>query len=127
MLKDTGASLFLERVMSEMVADWPMILVIAVVVTVVIFLTELSSNTVVAALFVPLFFTVAGELSMLAAKLVIPLAIAASCVFMLPVATPPNAIVFATGYIPQRTMMRVGLALNIVFIVLLVGLSLVLF
>ena len=43
------------------------------------------------------------------------IAIAASCAFILPVATPPNAIVFSSGYIPQNTMMKVGLILNLIF------------
>ena len=51
------------------------------------------------------------------AKLVIPIAIAASCGFMLPVATPPNAIVFATGRIPQRQMMKAGLLLDFLCLV----------
>lgn len=59
------------------------------------------------------------ELGMESAELVIPLALAASCAFMLPVATPPNAIVFGTGRVRQRDMMRVGLALNLSFIVAL--------
>lgn len=126
-LKDTGASLFLGRLLAGAAAGWPVIAVIAAVVTFVIFLTELSSNTAVAALFVPVFFSVAGQLDMMPSKLVLPLALAASCAFMLPVATPPNAIVFATGQIPQTTMMRVGLVLNLIFVILLTALSLALF
>lgn len=51
------------------------------------------------------------------AKLVIPMALAASCGFMLPVATPPNAMVFATGRIRQNDMLRAGLALDLVSLV----------
>jgi len=47
------------------------------------------------------------------------IALAASCAFMLPVATPPNAIVFGSGYIPQTAMMKVGLVLNLIFSLLL--------
>ena len=126
-LKDTGASLFLARLLAGAVEGWPLILVIGAVVAFVIFLTELSSNTAVAALFVPIFFSVAGELGMAPSKLVLPLAIAASCAFMLPVATPPNAIVYASGQVPQRAMMRIGFALNLVCIALLVLLSMLLF
>lgn len=126
-LKDTGASLFLGRLLAGAAAGWPVIAVIAAVVAFVIFLTELSSNTAVAALFVPVFYSVAGQLEMMPGKLVLPLALAASCAFMLPVATPPNAIVFATGQVPQTTMMRVGLVLNLLFVLLLTALSLALF
>jgi sodium-dependent dicarboxylate transporter 2/3/5 len=89
----------------------------------VIFLTELSSNTATAALMVPIFYAVAGEMDLPANRLVVPLAVAASCAFMLPVATPPNAIVFGTGKVPQRTMMRVGLVMNLIFIVALTALG----
>lgn len=51
------------------------------------------------------------------------IAVGASCAFMLPVATPPNAIVFASGYIKQREMMRAGLVLNLVFTVILTMLA----
>lgn len=51
------------------------------------------------------------------------IAIGASCAFMLPVATPPNAIVFASGHIRQKEMMKAGMALNVVFTVLLAGLA----
>lgn len=118
-MKTTGTSLFLARVFSEAVADLPLILIIGAVIAFVIFLTELSSNTATAALFVPIFIVVSGELGAEPAQLVIPLALAASCAFMLPIATPPNAIVFGTGRIPQKSMMRIGLVLNIVFIIAL--------
>ncbi len=126
-LGKTGASLFLAMEFSSLVGTWPGILLIAGIVGFVIFLTELSSNTATAALMVPIFFAVASELGLEAGKLVIPLALAASCAFMLPVATPPNAIVFGTGKVPQREMMRVGLALNLVFVVGLTLLAMLLF
>ena len=61
------------------------------------------------------------------AMLVLPLAIAASCAFMLPIATPPNAIVFGSGKIAQRTMMRTGIVLNICFALILTLLGTILF
>jgi sodium-dependent dicarboxylate transporter 2/3/5 len=100
-----------------------MIAVMAAVVCFVIFLTELSSNTATAALLVPIFFAVAGEMNLPPNRLVLPLTAAASCAFMLPVATPPNAIVFGTRKVPQRTMIRVGLVMNLVFIVALTVLA----
>lgn len=126
-LGKTGASLFLATEFSSLVGSWPGMLLIGAVVMFVIFLTELSSNTATAALLVPIFFAVAGELGMDAESLVIPLGLAASCAFMLPVATPPNAIVFGTGKVPQRDMMRLGLRLNLVFVVALAILSKLLF
>jgi solute carrier family 13 (sodium-dependent dicarboxylate transporter), member 2/3/5 len=76
---------------------------------------------------VPIFYSMAVEFDLGPAQLILPLALAASCAFMLPVGTPPNAIVFATGRIPQPTMIRTGFALNILFIALITALSLAIF
>lgn len=86
------------------------------VVAFVVFLTELMSNTASAALLIPIFLAVGPSLGMPGPLLAAAIAVAASCAFMLPVATPPNAIVFATGLVPQATMMRCGLVLNLVCI-----------
>lgn len=126
-LGQTGASLFMARVFSGWVAGWPPLAVTGAVILFIIFLTELTSNTALAALMVPIFLTIAGELGIVPASLVLPLAIAASCSFMMPVGTPPNAIVFATGEVPQREMIRVGLVLNLCFTAALVVLSRLLF
>lgn len=112
LLDKTGASLFMAREIVSLVDGWPVILIIGAALLFVILLGEFSSNTATAALMVPIFYSVAVELGMAPSKLVIPLALAASCGFMLPVATPPNAIVFATGRIPQREMLRAGVLLD---------------
>lgn len=125
-LGTSGASVFLAHRFVAVVEHWPAFAVTGAVVAFVIFLTELSSNTATAALLVPIFASVAVEIDMLPAELVIPLAVAASCAFMLPVATPPNAIVFGTGLVPQRSMMRVGLVLNLTFVIALTLLAMVL-
>lgn len=117
LLDRTGASLFMAREIVALVGGWPVILIIAASLLFVILLGEFSSNTATAALMVPIFYSVAVELGMTPSKLVIPLALAASCGFMLPVATPPNAIVFATGRIPQREMLRAGALLDAVCLV----------
>ncbi len=111
-LDKTGASLFMAREIVGLVHAWPVALVIAASLLFVILLGEFSSNTATAALMVPIFHSIAIELGVGPAKLVIPIAIAASCGFMLPVATPPNAIVFATGRVPQRQMMKAGMLLD---------------
>lgn len=119
LLKDTGASVYLAGRLGAAVDGWPQVAIIAAVVAFVIFLTELTSNTACAALFVPVFATLAEQLGLAPAQLVTPLALAASCAFMLPVATPPNAIIFASGRVPQQQMVRAGLRLNLAFIALL--------
>ena len=123
----TGASSFLASHLNELTAGWPFILVVGAVVIFVIFLTELTSNTATTALFVPVFYQVALEIGVSPPQLVLPLTIAASCAFMLPIATPPNAIVYGSGQVLQRTMMRTGLVLNLSFAVILTALSTVLF
>lgn len=124
---ETGTSLYLATLFSGSVDGLSLLLIVAAVTAFVIFLTELSSNTATAALFVPIFAVVAAELGLESSQLVVTLAIAASCAFMLPVATPPNAIVFGTGRIPQQRMMRIGLVLNLSFVVALTALSMMLF
>ncbi len=111
-LDKTGTSTFLARQIVALVHDWPLILVIGTSLAFVILLGEFSSNTATAILMVPIFYSIGKELGVAPAKLVIPIAIASSCGFMLPVATPPNAIVFATGKIPQRQMMKAGALLD---------------
>lgn len=126
-MSSSGASMFMARCIGDLMGGWPLWAVIAAVVGFVIFLTELSSNTATAALLVPIFHTMAEAFDLPASQLVLPLALAASCAFMLPVGTPPNAIVFGSGQVPQRCMMKAGFRLNLVFIVLITLLSLLLF
>ena len=83
------------------------------------FLTEFASNTASAALLIPIFASVAEAFGLSPIVLSVLIAVAASCAFMLPVATPPNAIVFGSGHIKQNEMMRVGFILNLVCVLLL--------
>lgn len=123
-LKETGTSLFLANQISGLVAEMGMFIIILVIATFVVFLTEFASNTASAALLIPVFASVAEAFGMSPVVLSVLIAVAASCAFMLPVATPPNAIVFATGHIKQREMMRAGLFLNFACILVLSGFSL---
>jgi sodium-dependent dicarboxylate transporter 2/3/5 len=84
----------------------------------VIFLTELTSNTATAATFLPILGGVAVGIGIDPLLLCIPAAMAASCAFMMPVATPPNAIVYGSGHVRIGQMVRGGFVLNIVGIVL---------
>ena len=126
-LGSSGTSLFMARLLGAAIEAWPLWAIITAVVAFVIFLTELSSNTASAALLVPIFYSMAKEFNLPAAQLILPLGIAASCAFMLPVGTPPNAIAYATGRIPQPVMLRAGFVLNLLFIILITAMSLILF
>ena len=110
----------------EALGGLPTILLVAVVAVIVIFLTELTSNTATTAAVVPIVGGVAVGLGYGPMVLVVPAALAATCAFMLPVATPPNAIVFGSGHITIQQMVRVGIILNGIGIVLITLLMLTL-
>ncbi|CAK2157158.1 SLC13 family permease [Vibrio crassostreae] len=118
-LKATGTSVFLAHSLSGFLETAGVLLTILAVVAFVVFLTEFASNTASAALLVPVFATIAEALGMSPVILSALIAVAASCAFMLPVATPPNAIVFGSGHIKQKEMMRIGMVLNLVCILVL--------
>lgn len=96
----------------------PMLLMVGLVVAVIIFLTEVTSNTATAAAFLPLLGALAVGQGISPVLLTVPAAIAASCAFMMPVATPPNAIVFGSGNMAISDMIKAGFVLNLVGIVL---------
>ncbi|MFU7529618.1 SLC13 family permease [Qipengyuania sp. ASV99] len=102
-------------------ATLPAVLLIAAVVTIVLFLTEVTSNTATAATFIPVLGGVAMGVGVDPMGLLIPAALAATCAFMLPVGTPPNAIAFSTGVVTIGQMARGGLVLNLVGIALITG------
>lgn len=96
----------------------PMIVILLIVVTVIVFLTELTSNTATAAAFLPILAPVAIAMGQNPLLLLLPATLAASCAFMLPVATPPNAIIFGSERVTIAQMSRAGLLLNFAFIIL---------
>ncbi|HLT84503.1 MAG TPA: DASS family sodium-coupled anion symporter [Phototrophicaceae bacterium] len=104
---------------AEALGGAPVVLVVAVLVALVIFLTELTSNTATAATFLPVVGGLAIGIDMPVMLATIPVAIAATCAFMLPVATPPNAIAYGSGYVTIPQMMKGGLWLNLIGIVLI--------
>ncbi len=97
----------------------PSWLIVLLVTTLMIYLTEITSNTATTATMVPLLAALAPGLGLHAYTLIVPAAIAASCAFMLPVATPPNAIIFGSGHVTIPQMCRAGLWLNMIGIVLI--------
>jgi len=119
----SGASRFMAGALTSALQGAPPVLILLGVVTFVVFLTELVSNTAAAALLVPIFVGVAVALDLPAPLLAAAIAVSASCAFMLPVGTPPNAIVYATEQVPQATMMRCGLVLNLVCIAVITAVA----
>lgn len=101
----------------------PPVLIVALVTSLMIFLTEITSNTATTATLVPVLYAVARGLGLDPFLLIVPAGIAASCAFMLPVATPPNAIVFGSGRVTIPAMARAGLLLNLAGIVLITVLA----
>ncbi len=113
-LKDSGASQIMADGIVFLIDGQHYFIIGLLVSFFIVFLTEFTSNTASAALLVPLFITIAESIGAPPLGLSLIIGLGASCAFMLPVATPPNAIVFGTGYVPQRDMIRIGLVLNII-------------
>jgi len=103
----------------------PLALLVIIAATMIIFLTELTSNIATTATFLPVVGAIAIETGVDPIVLTVPVTLAASCAFMLPVATPPNAIVFGSGLMTIPRMARAGMALNVIgiFLVSLVALT----
>ncbi|SHH73786.1 DASS family sodium-coupled anion symporter [Ferrimonas marina] len=111
-LKTTGTSVFMANTLMEVMGNAPLALLVLVIIVFVVLLTEFASNTASAALLVPVFASIAEALGVSPVILSVLIGIAASCAFMLPVATPPNAIMFGSGFIKQTDMMRAGVVVN---------------
>ncbi|WP_394131119.1 SLC13 family permease [Shewanella maritima] len=118
-LKATGTSVFLAHTVTGIFGDTHTALFVLAVIFFVVMLTEFASNTASAALLVPVFAAIAEPLGLSPVMISVVIGIAASCAFMLPVATPPNAIVFGSGFIKQTEMMRAGAIINFTSILLL--------
>jgi len=117
-----GISALLASYLGAMQGIHPLLLCLAIV-ALIIFLTELTSNTATTTALVPMFAAMAAGLGVNPILLIIPATIAASCAFMLPVATPPNAIVFGSGRLSIPQMARAGLWLNLcgIFLITIVS------
>ncbi|MGH8166061.1 MAG: SLC13 family permease, partial [Woeseiaceae bacterium] len=100
------------------VAALPVPLLVVIVTTMIVFLTELMSNTATVATFLPVVGAVAVEAGIDPLLLAVPVTLAASCGFMLPVGTPPNAIVFGSGMLTIPQMAKTGVILNLTGVVL---------
>lgn len=92
----------------------------SILIILMLFMTELMSNVALVAVLAPVVAGIALGLEIPVIHLLIPVTMASSCAFMLPMATPPNAIVFASGYIKVKDMIRAGFILNCIAVVLLI-------
>jgi sodium-dependent dicarboxylate transporter 2/3/5 len=102
----------------QAVGTLDVLFIVIIAATLIIFLTELTSNIATTATFLPVVGAIAIEAGMNPIVLTVPVTLAASCAFMLPVATPPNAIVFGSGLLTIPKMARAGMMLNLIGVVL---------
>ena len=96
------------------------LLTVSLLIILMLFMTELMSNVALVAVLAPVVAGIAIGLNIPVLNLLIPVTMASSCAFMLPMATPPNAIVFASGYVKVSQMVRAGVILNLIAIGLLI-------
>ena len=113
-IQKTGLAATIGRQLTFLGSLHPFFLLLAVALTLA-FLTEFTSNTAVATTMLPILAGLSKDLHLAPMVLMVPATVAASCAFLLPVATPPNAIVFGTRYIPIDKMVKAGLVLEFLF------------
>nr|WP_275575430.1 SLC13 family permease [Halolamina pelagica] len=133
-LHDTAATVWLAELTLDPLAGAPIVAVLLVVITMIVVVGEIASNTAMAAVLVPILVNIGpayaavlgttGELA--SVLLAVTGAVAASYGFALPVATPPNAIVFGAGYVEREHMLRAGVVLDAIVILLTTGVAYVL-
>lgn len=126
-LATTGTTEWIASSIFNAISDAPLWVILITSIAMMVFLTEISSNTGSAAILVPVMFALSDQFSpSFAYAMVFGIGLAANCAFMLPIATPPNALVYGTGFIKQKQMLKTGMILNIFSIaVIFVLLSLI--
>lgn len=113
--KTTGLAAYIGHQM-EVMHSLPLFAVLLLIITIINFLTEITSNTATATMMLPILASLAQALGVHPFGPMLAVCLASSCAFMLPVATPPNAIVFGSGYISMADMVKTGLWLNLLSI-----------
>ncbi len=118
----TDTTAFLANTVFGSAGQWGWVFLLFVILLLVVFLTEFSSNLGTAAVLIPIVVVLAETMFPENTQaMVMAVGLACSCAFMLPVATPSNALVYGTGLIPQRLMLKAGLVLNILALPILFG------
>lgn len=115
---DTGLAVWIGEQLINL-QNLPLLLLILILVAAVNFLTEVTSNLATTAMLLPILATMALALEIHPFTLMVSATLAASCAFMLPVATPPNAVVFGSGHLHIPDMMRAGLWMNFISILII--------
>ena len=118
-LSESGAAAWLAGQLGGPLATLPAFVCLGLMILFALLITEVTSNTASAALLIPLFIGLAPQID--STPLAVLLAVGTSCAFLLPVATPPNAIVFGSGHVPQRVMIRAGLWVSLLVYPVLVA------
>ena len=118
--ESSGLSHLVQNLFTNLPA-WPPLLIMAIVCVFVTFQTEITSNSAVTSLILPILATGAVVFGIDPRLLMIPATLSASCAFMMPIATPPQAIVYSSGYVNIRQMMKAGIWFNILGLVLTIG------
>lgn len=121
-LKDAGFIAMIGDYISSQ-TDWSIWVVTAVLIFLMLFMTELMSNVALVTILIPLVVGIAIGMDVPILQMVIPVTLASSCAFMLPMATPPNAIVFASGHVRVGQMARIGIVLNLISVGLLFAIA----
>jgi sodium-dependent dicarboxylate transporter 2/3/5 len=116
--ESSGLALWIGQQMTVLQAV-PLLILILILITAVNFLTEITSNLAVTTILLPILVPLAFVLNIHPYYLMVATTVAASCAFMLPIATPPNAVVFGSGYLEIGDMVRKGIILNLLSIALL--------
>ena len=119
--KESGLSIWVAEQLVGL-ADVAPVVLIASTCTMITFLTELTSNTATSEMVLPLLGSLAVAIKTNPLLLMIPATLSASCAFMLPVATPPNAIVFGSGEVKMWDMVKAGIVMNLIGVVLITAL-----
>ncbi|MEJ2536832.1 MAG: SLC13 family permease [Calditrichia bacterium] len=112
-IRVTGLAEYIGKQMEFLQGLHPFVLIFVITIS-IIFITEFTSNTAVATTILPIIAVISIDLNIHAMMIMLPATIAASCAFMLPVATPPNASVYGSRYVPIQKMVKTGFWLNII-------------
>lgn len=124
-LEEAGLIHLVGEWVAESAGTSPLLLCLSLT-AVALFATEVMSNVALVTVLLPVVFGIADSTGIDATYLAVPVTLAASCAFMMPISTPPNAVVFASGHITVKQMVRAGIWVNLLAVVLIVGLMQVL-